>query len=457
MKLFLVIVLFPFCLLAQYNISITVEGVADSTAFLGYHFQDKKYVTDTSVFQNGKTVFEGNQKLLPGIYFVYSSDFYHEIIVPADDQEFSIHTDKGKSIMNAKISGSIENELFKEFQMNMVENQSSIRELTARLGEPGADSTTIISDLRAANKSMTDYQKNFINEHPNSLVSQVMALMIKPDLPPAPVGTTAQQARAYQLNYFRDHYWDNIDFSNPGILRTPIFFPRLNEFMDKYTYQQPDSLIVTADYLLEKASQNKEVFQFVLATITNKYNQSKVMGMDAVFVHLAEKYYLTGKATWATDDLIESFSEAVGKLKPNLIGSPAPRLVVRDTLLDVVNALNLDAQYTILYFYSPTCGHCKKSTPVMLDNWRGVADQGIDLIAVNVEKDIEEWKKFIREYDLDCVNAADPFTQSNFRYEYNVETTPTIYVLDADKKIIAKKLDTEQVIDFIQRHRQLNN
>ena len=63
---------------------------------------------------------------------------------------------------------------------------------------------------------------------------------------------------------------------------------------------------------------------------------------------------------------------------------------------------------------------------------------------------MDRWKEFIQQNDLIWTNLADPYFRSNFRKEYNVVTTPTIYVLDRNKKIIAKKLGVEQIPGFIQ-------
>lgn len=458
LRILFLLVSLPTLLFAQaYKIEVNIKDVEDSVAYLGYHFEDKKYVADTAEMANGKAIFFGDKPLKKGIYFVYTGNFYHELII-SDNQQFSITTSKEQSIQQAKIENSPENELFRDFQLNMVESQQKMRRLSEQLSKAGSieDSTNIIEEMQNINTQSQQYQDDFIAAYPKSLVSQFMALMMKPDIPKAPEGLSPEEARSYQLQQYRARYWDGIDFSNSGILRTPLFNSRLNEFVDKLTYQHPDSLIVMADALLAKAEQNEDVFQFVLASLINKYNSSKVMGMDAVFVHLAKNYYLSGKASWANDELIKSFEEAVDKLSPNLIGNNAPNLVLRDTLLDMYTLRTIaPSEYTILYFYSPTCGHCKKKTPVMLDVWRGIADQGVQMIAVNVETDVDEWRKFVREYDLDCLNGSDPFKQSNFRYEYNLETTPTVYIVDEQFKIIAKKLDAEQVADFIDRHRKM--
>ena len=75
-------------------------------------------------------------------------------------------------------------------------------------------------------------------------------------------------------------------------------------------------------------------------------------------------------------------------------------------------------------------------------------------MGVCIATDIEAWRRYVYENELDWVNAADPYTRSNFRREYNVRTTPQIYVLDKDKKIIAKRLEAEQLAGVIEDYKK---
>ncbi|MEQ8239808.1 MAG: thioredoxin-like domain-containing protein, partial [Cyclobacteriaceae bacterium] len=78
-----------------------------------------------------------------------------------------------------------------------------------------------------------------------------------------------------------------------------------------------------------------------------------------------------------------------------------------------------------------------------------------EVIAVSTSTDVDEWKKFIDEKNFGVmVNAADTQFKSNFRADYNVRSTPQVYVLDKDRKVIARKLDVEQLVDFIGRYQE---
>jgi len=80
---------------------------------------------------------------------------------------------------------------------------------------------------------------------------------------------------------------------------------------------------------------------------------------------------------------------------------------------------------------------------------------GVEVYAANINTDMEKWKDFIKKFNLTFINVADPNTHSNFRADYYVDQTPKIYILDSDKNIIAKKLDVEQIADFISKQQKL--
>jgi peroxiredoxin len=249
-----------------------------------------------------------------------------------------------------------------------------------------------------------------------------------------------------------------MNLSDSKILRTPNFYNKVEEYMEKMTVKHPDSIIASAHNIIEKAKANDEVFRYCVQTLTYKYETSNIMGMDAVFVDLAENYYISGDAFWADEETLEKITDRVQRIKPNLIGKPAPMMLLLDTAMRPINAHKIAADYTVLYFFDPDCGHCKKKTPVLRDLYNDkLKDMGVAVIATNIKKDVDKWKKYIKEQNLNFVNLADPNMRSNFRYEFNIETTPQLFILDEEKKIIAKKLDVEQIEDFINRQNEIKN
>ena len=73
------------------------------------------------------------------------------------------------------------------------------------------------------------------------------------------------------------------------------------------------------------------------------------------------------------------------------------------------------------------------------------------VFAVCTEFDEEMWKEFIKKQEVeDWINVIDLENKSNFRGKYNIMGTPRLYVLDKNKKIIAKQINSEALAKILE-------
>jgi len=164
---------------------------------------------------------------------------------------------------------------------------------------------------------------------------------------------------------------------------------------------------------------------------------------------MAEKYYLSGQMG-ISDDTKRRIGEKVATLKPLLVNKTFPALSLTDPDGKKVSPQTMAANYTVLFFYAPTCGHCKEASPKLKEFYLKNKDKGIQVMAISIEHDMKEWKSFINTYHLDgLVNGFDALKQIDFNRKFDVVTTPTVYILDKNKKIIARKMPVEQLEDFM--------
>jgi hypothetical protein len=74
----------------------------------------------------------------------------------------------------------------------------------------------------------------------------------------------------------------------------------------------------------------------------------------------------------------------------------------------------------------------------------------VQVLAIYTQLEREPWEKFIEDKELfDWINAYDKYYFTNFRNNYDIYSTPTIYLLNKDKKIIGKRLAVEQIEKMI--------
>lgn len=441
-----------------YNIKVRVGGLQDTTLMLAYHLGNRKFIKDTiRVDNSGTGVFSGEERLPGGIYLVVMPEMnYFEIMIDRE-QNFTIETSLDEPVRDLKVTGSGENARFLEYHRFMNKKQAASAELRERLQQNtnNPDSVQYLqSQLAAIDREVQEYWESVITANPGTLLASLISAMQSPKIPDfeIPAGTTNPDSLRWAMGYEynKAHFFDNIDFSDERLLRTPVLHNKLDHFFNRILVQIPDSIIPEAVRVVEYSKANEKVFQYVLVYLINNYERSQIMGMDAVFVELAERYYLTGEAFWANEETIRKLKERVERLKPNLIGRTAAEMKMQTPEGNWVSLHNTEAEYIILYFYEPACGHCREVTPRLNELYKKYRDRGLEVFGVYIYDDTGEWNEYIKNNDLDWVNVFDPENTSWFRFNYDIYSTPTIYVLDSDKTIIAKRIGIETVEQMLE-------
>jgi thiol-disulfide isomerase/thioredoxin len=438
---------------AGYNLRVRVEGLQDTTLLLAYHLGNRKFIKDTiRVDNSGYGVFSGPDALPGGIYLVVLPEMNFFEIVIDREQDFLIETSLSDPAGDLKITGSGDNRAFLEYHRFMNEMQKASAGLRERLqkNQGNADSVEYLRNrLSGVDRQVQDYWNDVTTRKPATLLSSLIRAMQNPEVPEfeIPAGTPNPDSVRWFMGYRynKAHFFDGVDFSDERLLRTPVLHNKLDHFFNRVLIQAPDSIIPEAIRVVEYSRANEKVFQYVLVYLINHYERSQIMGMDAVFVELAERYYLTGLATWANEETIKKLSERVERLKPNLIGRTAAEMKMRTPGGNFVSLHNTEARYIILYFYEPGCGHCREVTPRLNDLYNKYRHEGLEVFGIYIYDDADEWTEYIKKNNLGWVNVFDPDNSTYFRFFYDIYSTPTIYVLDADKTIIAKRIGIESV------------
>lgn len=443
----------------------------DSVAFMSNYYGSKQYYRDTAYVEKGGVLNFTGKSLPGGIYSVIFEDrkTYFEFVV--NEASIDMETDFNDLVKKMKVNQSVENTHFYEYLKFISTKSEKAGPLQKELQElDDKKDKKKIEELRKElgliEKEVIAFKKEFIAQHPDLLATKVFKATADPDVPEYKEIEDADERRDKRFKEFKKHYLEDVDFGDDRLLRTPVLHNKMMHYMTKLTPQIPDSIIAAADYIIEKASANDEVFKYAVHTITNKYENMQVMGMDAVLVHMGEKYYCSGRATWMSEKKLKDFCERIDAMKPLLIGKQAPNLILLDTSLVWQNLYEIKAPFTVLYFWDSGCGHCKKVTPKLKEFYEEYKSKGIVVYAVGTEFENKDWVKYIKNKDLPFINVSDTpdanenaqelilngtttLESLNFRTTYDIFSTPRLFLLDENKKIIATKLSPEQLGDFV--------
>jgi thiol-disulfide isomerase/thioredoxin len=462
----LLILMVPALLVSQqkygYEIDITLRGLQDSTVFLAYHLGDKQYIKDTIKLDNsGHGIVHGQEVLPQGIYMiVLPGKKYFEILI-SRNQHFALKCSYNDYFNTLKFTGSEENSAFVEYQKKWTIMQQQATAIVKRIqnNKQNSDSLKILTSTQKIKEAnMISYLKSVINSNNGNLLATLVKALLPLEVPEFSVPIFVQNPDSVRwvlnYNYNKDHFFDNLDLTDERLLRTPILYARLEAFFTNVVIQSPDSINKEIDKIIQKCKSNYKIFQFISVYLFNHFRESEIMGLDAVMVKLADDIYLTEKADWVSKEFKNDLRKQVDLIRPNLIGKKAENLVMESYKGIFVSLYDVDKEFTILYFWEPNCGHCKEETPKLKAYYEKAKNDNIEVFAVCTAADKAKWTKYIEDNKLTWINGWDPERSSHFDYYYNVQSTPMVYILDKDKKIIAKKLSVENIGSFINNYRK---
>lgn len=431
-----------------YRIEATIKGMRDSSFVIGHYNRNASQFVpkDTAKADaSGKVVFEGKTALPGGLYVILfpGNQKMIELIYSGKETNFALEADTADVNTSLKITGSKENELFYDYRKELAKGSKEIEALGK---QPTPENQ---ARIRTIQEGFGTYRKKLLSENTGSFTAQLLKMSADPEIPTAPKLANGKTDSMWVFNYYKAHYWDAFDFSDPRIMNTPFLEPKMERYFKNLVVQVPDSIIKDADLIVKKVSVNKDLKAWTVYYITNQYENPKTVGTEAVWVYMANKYYLSGEMG-VSEDVKKRIAEKVATMKDLLVNKTFPALTLTDPAGKKVSVQAIDANYTVLFFFAPTCGHCKEASPVLKAFYDKNKANGIKVMAISTEHNIEEWKSFVKTYHLEeLINGYDALNQIDFNRKFDVVTTPTIYILDKNKKIIARKMPVEQIEDFL--------
>lgn len=471
------------------KLKFKIIGQADTTIHLVKYNGSKLFYADTAEIKGGYVEFDGSGQqpgmmglLFPGqqlLEFIYNKEEIH------------LETKKPNFVENMKVIKSEENKVFNEYVKFITNKRTTVQKFYSELNDIDKEDPKykeLDDQINAINKEVVEYQKKIADVHSSKLVGKMVRMTLDIEVPEAPVDEKGNIIDSnFRYHYFRDHYFDNVDFSADGLVNTPVFGNKIEYyFSNKMLLQHWDTILKYAYRLIDGMDPKSKAFEYAVSWVTSTYGKSKQMGMDKVYTLMADKYYCTpnaeGKspAFWMKGDKLEELCEKINVQKHLVMGIKAPNIILPDTLdkpwdqLNWVNMYNIDAEYTVLYFWDPDCGHCKKVTPKLAELYdKKLKDRNVEVLAIGKASgdDYKKWKDYIIKNKLNFINVAVTETilkigkddarmliprfttleSMNLHLTYDIFATPRIFVLDKDKNFIAKQLSISQLEEMMDR------
>lgn len=431
---------------AQTKIDVSLANQKKQTVYLTYYLNDKTYVKDT-IETDDKGTFSLTEKLDQGLYMIVlpsETMKYSEFIV-GPEQVFSLHLNV-KDPSENRAQNSKENQVlfdYVKFIADLSKRAETYNGIIQRSQKNGnKDSLNFANQqlsLLSSEKSAKD--EEIRKNNPDLIFSKLLGISTHP-MPPATVTDKTEQ-----FLFYRTHYFDATDWNCEALVRSNGFLGSIDTYLEKLTSNQKDSLILACDYILGLAQRNKEIFKHVLIHLFNKYANTETVCLDAIYVHLADKYYLSGQAYWMSETeesraQLDKIRESTDKLRGTLCGDPAYNFKLKNINGKPVELNSISASNTLIIFWSVSNSNSKKSMTELAEMKEILTKNNIQTLAIALDADSNAEQEKIKRLGFDfCeILIPDEANQAVLVKKYNVKTPPLIYLLGEDKKILYKQL-----------------
>ena len=411
----------PIVMMSQVNIRVEIENHDDSLYYLLKYKSDKSLVAiDTSTVEKDKTIFKQNANYPEGIYVLADSkqNPIFEILL-GKDQKFSITV--GDLMRNDTyiIKGSKETSAYFYIYNKTNYNRLYIKALESEI-EYFPDNAKKIDSIKL---NYNKYLESIRIKDRNSFLKTYIGYNKEIIVP--------QEYKNKSEQYIIDHYFDDMSLSDVRILNTRLLKNKLDDYFNNYmSKQSTDVILQKIDYLIGRTTAgyrdipqdlvNHEVRDYILWYLYSKYFDN-----DIIYTHLSDVYFSKLEINNLTENIRSEIVKRADILRKITIGRLAPTFTYIDDDGNKINLSEIDSKNTILFFYKPDCQRC-------------IREKRILGLVKNRQKDLTILYINISEENYHNVSQ-------DIAVKYDIKTTPTIYILDKDKRITAKNIKAEEI------------
>ena len=217
-------------------------------------------------------------------------------------------------------------------------------------------------------------------------------------------------------------------------------YPQLGAKLDSYLAalvgESASAQSAECDFLIN-TTQDSLLRQYVALKLYDHYLQSPVMGDDAVAVHVAREWLLSGKVAMHSEEDLFNARLFVEFNQHSLIGMPAPAVTLFSPSGEGVQ-LPPAGEWSVLYFYDTSCSTCKRETARLKDF---VQESDVPVFAIYVGGSADAWEAYRTDFP-GVTHLWDPTFSSDWQRLYGVLQTPRMFLVNPSGVIVGRGLDT---------------
>jgi peroxiredoxin len=440
------------------HFTVKIEGYTEGVAKLLGCYVDETYLADSAkIDTQGQFSFTRADSYVEGMYYILTPDRDNfSFFIANGENNFTLKTKRGALTQAMQTEGTLENQLYFDnlkYQITL-EQKFNVNAQKLQALSPNSPQW---NELQKEQQTMLENRDNLVadlvKQYPKAFFPKFKIAGQNPKLRVSYTSNGTMDSTKTMANYRYD-WWNDVDFSDERLIRTPVFFNKMKKYVTELTYQIPDSIIAAADYFIDKTLNTKELFNVAANWTAYQYKPglSKVMDGEAIYSHIILKYFTPDKTYWMKPEELKSVRESAQNMRSSLIGMVGQNVQAKDKNGVMRSIYDIKTPYKVVYIYTPDCEHCQEETPRLrkvYDTWKS---RGLEIFSIVMNpKSREEWQGFAQKFGVNWIDVSDPSVISRYHEKYHIDITPELYLLDKDNRIIAKNLKPNQLPEVLEK------
>jgi peroxiredoxin len=290
----------------------------------------------------------------------------------------------------------------------------------------------------------SQYQK-FVNATSQKDKKSFIARYIKSaQLPIVDISLSSQG----QIDFLKTHALDNVDFNDIEMIYSNLYTNKSIEYLTYFRNQQlPKPLLEqefmkAVDSILNRAKVNELVYKHTAEYLIDGFTK---FGFDGIINYIVDNYVI--KDDLCLDAEIEStIQKRIDQAKNFKVGSKVPNIILPNIDGDTIDLYRIESEKVLILFYASWCPHCKKNMAELVELYNNQKEKKIEILAISIDEKREEWGKVVKDFNMNWLNVSDLKGWSGkASEEYFIYATPTMFLVDKEKRVESKPLSIEDV------------
>ncbi len=443
------LVMVSFSTMGQNIIKGSIKNLAAGRISIQSIFGERTKTID-STFTDSAGYFQFTMKgRLPGMYRLYwSKDGMVDLIWNREDVE--IATTETNPSDSLKIIRSTENILYQSFTALDRLNQSKLQLLVPLIDYyPAKDAfyATVKQEFENIQRTQQRFLDSAMALHPQAFALRMAKVLQGPFIP-------ASMNMDERMGYLKQHYFDKVDFSDTALLRSMAFPNKAISYMSLYSNnrlpqkQLEAEFIKAVNVILGAASVNPDVFRFLLDYLVGGFDK---FHFDEVITYIADNFQ--DPSSCEDQARKTSLQKKLENFQKLAVGKIAPELEVNDTKGKPVKLAGIQSEFTLLIFWSTNCPHCVSMMPRLKEIYASQQPKRFEVMSVSIDTSRTAWTSYLREEKLNWINVSElKGFYGKSADDFNIYATPTMFLLDREKKILSKPISLMELEQALRDH-----